>query len=422
MQREAIQLRSHQVQLWNELERFSVLVLHRRFGKTVLAICKLIHDIQECTLPYPRAHYFAPFRNQAKSIAWQYLQILTQSLPGMKYNKTELLCTFPGGATIQLYGADRPDAFRGSFSDSVILDEVAQMPRRIWGEVIRPALADRKGNALFIGTPFGRHNLFHELFEKADDLPGWYSKLWTAEETGIIDEDELQQLKREMSQAEYEQEMLCKWDAAIKGAYYGKQITEAEQDGRIRDVPWDAALPVTTAWDLGMNDATAIWFFQGLGSEIRAIDYQEFHYTGLPEIITELRRKPYNYTNHIAPHDIRVCELGTGVSRYETAMKLGLTFQIAKSISIMDGIDATRSMIKRMWFDKSNCELGLDALRMYRTEYDDKRGIHSTKPLHDWSSNGADSLRYMAVGSMGGPVSSPFQTKIDYEQLNRSAI
>lgn len=422
MQREAIQLRAQQIELWNDLERFSVLVLHRRFGKTVLAICKLIDDMQECTHPYPRGHYFAPFRNQAKSIAWQYLQILTQALPGMKFNSTELIAKFPSGATIQLFGADRPDAFRGQYSDSCVLDEVSQFPRRMWGEVIRPALADRKGNALFIGTPFGRHNLFHELFEKAADLPNWYSKMWTAEETGIIDADELVQLKREMSQSEYEQEMLCRWDAAVKGAYYGRQITDAELDGRIRSVPWDPALPVTTAWDLGMNDSTAIWFLQGLGSEIRAIDYQEFQYTGLPEIVRELRKKPYDYQTHIAPHDIRVCELGTGVSRYETAMKLGLTFQVCKNIKVMDGIDAVRNMIPKMWFDESNCQLGLDALRMYRTEYDEKRGIHSLKPLHDWASNGADSLRYFAVGSLGGNLSSPFQTKIDYTQLNRGTI
>ena len=422
MPHEVIKFRPHQVILWNELERFSVLALHRRFGKTVLAICKLIHDVQECIHPYPRAHYFAPFRNQAKSIAWQYLQLLTESIPGMKYNATELLCTFPGRGTIQLYGADRPDAFRGAYSDSCILDEVAQMPRRIWGEIIRPTLADRKGKAMFIGTPFGRHNLFHELFDKAQDLPNWYAKLWTAEETGIIDADELIQLKAEMSQSEYEQEMLCLWDAAVKGAYYGKQITDAEIDGRIRAVPWDAALPVTTAWDLGMNDATAIWFLQGVGSEIRAIDYQEYHYTGIPEIISELRKKPYNYQTHIAPHDIKVCELGTGVSRYETAMKLGLTFSVAKNIGLMDGIDATRSVIPRMWFDERNCQLGLDALRMYRTEYDDKKGIHSTKPLHDWSSNGADALRYFVVGSMGGALASPFQTQIDYSRLDRGVI
>ena len=419
--RHSLELRPRQVELWNQLERFSILVLHRRFGKTVLAICKVIDDVQECEYPYPRGHYFAPFRNQAKTIAWHYLQILTRPLPGMQYNKTDLIATFPSGATIQLFGADNPDNFRGNYSDSVILDEVAQMPRRMWGEIVRPALADRKGKAMFIGTPFGKHNMFHELFERAAELPNWFRQLWTAEETGVIDEDELAQLKLEMSTSEYQQEMLCMWDAAVKGAYYGEQMQQAELDGRIRAVPWSPELEVHTAWDLGMNDATAIWFIQTIGAEIRCVDHVEFTGTGLPDIVNYLRAKPYNYGTHYAPPDIRVRELGTGVSRYETAIKLGLTFSVVKNIGLMDGIDATRTMLPRCWFDETNCQLGLDALRMYRTEFDDKKGIYSLKPLHDWASNSADALRYFALGTMGGQASA-FQTEIDYSRLDRGVI
>jgi phage terminase large subunit len=292
VQRDSIELRPQQIEIWDQLERFSVLNLHRRFGKTILAICKLIHDVQECKHPNPRGHYFAPFLKQARNIAWDYLRIITSPMPGMAYNKSELTATFPSGAKIFLYGADNPDSFRGGYSDSVVLDEVAQMSPRIWGEVVRPALADRKGKALFIGTPFGKQNLFYELYERASDLPNWFNATRTADKTGVIDADELEQLRREMTVEEFDQELMCSWSAQVRGAYYGKEIAEAEDQARVGNVPYDESLPVHTAWDLGMADSTAIWFIQQVAGEVRAIDYVEYTGMGLPQIIKELHKKP----------------------------------------------------------------------------------------------------------------------------------
>lgn len=401
--RRSVDLRPHQVELWQNLERFSVLVLHRRFGKTVLAICKLVHDVQECDLPMPRGHYFAPFLKQARSIAWDYLKLITSPLPGMKYNKSELSAEFPNGARIQLHGADNPDTFRGQYSDSVVLDEVAQMSPRMWGEVIRPALADRQGKALFIGTPFGRMNLFYELFERAGELEGWYRQLWTVEDTGIIEPGELAMLKAEMSREEYQQEMMCSWSAQVRGAYWAEKLDLADQENRVCSVPYDESVPVGTAWDLGMNDATAIWFWQVAGREIHLIDYQEYTGMGLPDIIRDLQSRPYIYDMHIGPHDIRVKELGSGAARIDTARSLGVNFTVARNIPVIDGISAVRDMLGRCWFDEQKCRQGLEALRLYRSEWDDVKRVLSLRPVHDWTSHAADAFRYLAVEiSKGG--------------------
>ncbi len=413
--------RPQQTALHQRTERFIVDVLHRRFGKTVYAINQGIFKGIACTLPNPRVHYCAPFRNQAKSVAWDYLKMFTENIPGMKYNISELRAGFPSGLRFQLMGADKPDVFRGQYSDHFIFDETAQISPRMWTQVVRPALSDRKGSAHFIGTPMGKFNLFGDVWEMAANEPDWARCLMTVADTGLIDADELEAARRQMSDEDFQQEFYCSWSAAIRGAYYGKEMATAETEGRIGRVPYDSALPVITAWDLGWDDSTAIWFLQTLGGEVRAIDYEEYSQTSLPEIIKELRNKPYVYDGHIGPHDLRVHELGSGQTRLEIAMNLGVHFQVAKNISIGDGIDSTRNMIKRMWFDAEKCKHGIEALRMYRSEVKDVERVLKKTPLHDWASHAADSLRYFAVGMSGGQ-SKIYGRGINYDLLDRLAV
>jgi hypothetical protein len=283
-------------------------------------------------------------------------------------------------------------------------------------------LADRKGSALFIGTPYGRGNAFYDLYQLADESDEWYRALLTAHDTGVIDPKELEAAKQAMSDEEFNQEFLCSWDAAIRGAFYGKAMDKATAEGRITKVPYDETMQVITAWDLGINDATAVWFAQVIGSEIRFIDYEEYQGMSIPAIIRELDKKPYRYNKHIAPHDIKVRELGTGTSRWEVALKLGLRFDVARQIPVIDGIDAVRSMLGRCWFDEKNCFYGLEALRAYRTEYDDKKRVYSNAPLHDWSSHGADAMRYFAVEVGARNFGMNQQYDLDYSKLNKAAI
>lgn len=198
--------------------RFVVLVAHRRMGKTVMVINHLIKQALLCKREHGVFAYVAPFRNQAKNIAWQYLKKFTAPLPDCKVNESELTITLPGGAKVRLFGADNADALRGLYFDGVVLDEVAQMHPFVWEEVIRPAIADRQGFAVFIGTPKGI-NLFSELYEQArrnmnEGSKDWFAALYRADETGAIAEAELAALRAEMSANSYRQEFLCDFSVA----------------------------------------------------------------------------------------------------------------------------------------------------------------------------------------------------------------
>jgi hypothetical protein len=390
-------------------------------GKTVYAINWLIREVVTCSLNNPQGHYFAPTYKQAKSIAWKYLLEFTSHIHGMTYNKSELTATFPQGQTIQLVGSDNPDSFRGNYSDAAVLDEMALFPASMWGQVVRPALADRPGKALFIGTPAGR-NQFWELYNRAETLDDWGRVLLTHADTQLIPDSEIASLRAEMDDNDFRQEMLCDFQAAVRGAYFGNVLNEAEEQGRIIRIPYDQALPVWTSWDLGIADSTAIWFIQVTRSgEVRLIDYEEYQGMGLPEIIKQLKAKPYQYEGHIAPHDIRVRELGTGTSRFEVAMQLGVRFRICRNIPLMDGIDATRNLLAKAYIDPEACKTGLNYLRLYRQQWDDKKRIFSLRPLHDFTSHAADALRMFAV-EMGSRGDARVSTGGNFDLLDRMAV
>src|SRR5215813_360345 len=260
--------RPGQAELHGDGARFKVVVAHRRFGKTVFAVNQLLRGATSVSLRAPRFAYVAPFYRQAKAIVWEYLKHYARSIRGARFHETELRCDLPNGARISLYGADDPDSLRGLYFDGVVLDEYAQMDPRVWSEVIRPALADRAGWAIFIGTPMGR-NSFWTLYQQAKAAPDWRAALFRASETGVLPAAELAAARAAMSEAEYAQEFECSFDAAIRGAYYGALIAEAEAEQRIGRVAEEPRLPVHTAWDLGVGDATAIWFFQRLRQEVR---------------------------------------------------------------------------------------------------------------------------------------------------------
>jgi len=390
--------RKLQAKLHNELDRFNVVVCHRRFGKTVFAINQMIksaiQDLQQGKKA-PRYAYLAPLFKQAKTVAWDELKRLLVGFPDVKFNEAELRADFMG-ARIQLYGADNPDTLRGIYLDGVILDEYAQMNPKMYSEVIRPALSDRKGWGIFIGTPKGK-NEFYDIYHTAKEKKGWKRFLFKASETGILDEEELEMAQQDMAETEYEQEYECSWSAALRGAYYAKELEDAYTEERIGNVPYDPSKQVVTAWDLGVSDSTAIWFAQYDGKAINIIDYYENSGEGLPHYIDALNNKGYRYGAHIAPHDIVVREFSTGKSRKDLAFSLGIDFQVAPKLKVMDGIDTVRTTLNKCWFNESKCKKGIDALLQYRSSYDDKKKIWSQKPVHDWTSHASDAFRYLCI-------------------------
>ena len=379
-------------------ERFAVLVAHRRFGKTVAAVNDLIRDALTIDLPNVRVAYIAPYLSQSKAVAWDYALEYTRDIPQIKVNHSELRIDFPNGARFRLFGADNYNAMRGLYFDAVVLDEMADFPASAWPTVIRPAIVDRKGRATIIGTPKGK-NEFWEMYDYAKSHPEWWCRMFKASETDILDADELEEAKRTMGEDRYEQEFECSFEAAIQGAYYAQEMKTATTTGRVTNVPYDPAVGVTTAWDLGIGDSTAIFFAQYVGQEIRIIDYYESSGVGLDHYAKVLSGKGYHYVEHILPHDVQVKELGTGKSRIETLDALGISdITIAPKLAVDDGIQAARSMIARCWFDEEDCARGIEALRQYRREFDERLKTWRGRPLHDWTSHGADAFRYLAVG------------------------
>ena len=378
--------------------RWGIAVCHRRAGKTVACVNDLIKGAATCERTNPRFAYIAPQLNQAKDIAWSYLLEYTDCFgPERKVNASELWVELPNnGARIRIYGADNPDRLRGIYLDGAVLDEFGDMDPTVWSQVIRPALSDRKGWAVFIGTPKGK-NTFHQLWTHAADDPDWFTLRLEASETGLLDAAELADARRMMSEDEYAQEYECSFEAAVKGAYYGKEMNDLEA-AQITGVPHDPRLPVHTAWDLGVADSTVIWFVQVHGRETRLIDVLKGEGVGLDWYAKRLQERDWLWGNHYLPHDVEVRELGTGKSRKEVLAELGIRATVCPNIPIADGIQAVRMLLPTCWFDKAKCAQGIEALRMYRREYDEKRQEFRVQPLHDWTSHYADALRYFAVG------------------------
>ena len=367
-------------------------------GKTVAAINDKVRRAVELTLQDGRFAYVAPQLNQAKDVAWAYLKRYTAPLV-IEKNEAELWVEIPnaGGhrSRVRIYGADNPDRLRGGYLDGVTEDEFADIAPSVHGEIIRPMLADRRGWATFIGTLKGRNHLW-KLYEDHKDDPEWFTMLAKASETGIIPMDELDALRADMTPEEYEQEMECNPDAAIRGAYWGKELASAEAAGRMVAVdPMDG--PVHTAWDLGVGDSTAIWWWQAHGQEIRVLDFYENHGQGLEHYAAVIAAKAWPKGHDWVPHDAKVRELGTGRTRVETMQKLGLRPRLVPAHKLEDGINAVRRTIPRMWFNTPACRDGVEGLKQYRADYDDKTRVFTNKPKHDWTSHRADAMRYLAM-------------------------
>src|SRR5882724_13706452 len=271
-------------------QRWACMICHRRAGKTTAWLMDMLH--RSCKTPGGRFAYIAPLRNQAKTVAWDMLKAFARPVLRGGPNEAELRVDLLNGSRITLFGADNPDALRGQAFNGVVLDEYADMPPSLYSVIVRPALADRRGFAVIIGTVKGRNQLW-QAYELAKINPDWYTAYLKASETHILPEDELEDAKRQMSDEQYSSEFECDPYAAIMGAYYAAQMSRAEREGRVDGVPPAEGVPVNTAWDLGMGDSTAIWFWQAAGAEIRVIDYYENHGKALDHYVSVLSARGY---------------------------------------------------------------------------------------------------------------------------------
>jgi len=392
--------RKQQAFIHDQIEqyRYSLLCCHRRFGKTVMCINHLIKAAMTCKNYNPRFAYIAPTYGQAKKIAFDYLKYYTKDIPGTKYNETELRCDLVNGARIMLLSSENPDSIRGIYLDGCIIDETAQINPALINEVITPALSDRKGFMILVGTPKGMANLFYDYYQKAQADPKWFLYKAKASETGIVDKEELDAALAVMGSQKYEQEFECSFIGNIQGSIYGDVIASLDDKKQITRVPIDPAYPVNTAWDLGYNDQTAIIFFQQIGHNIHIVDYYENKNEAFPHYAQVLKEKDYIIEHNYGPHDLDQTEFGTGKTRRETAYQMGLRFRVVPRMAIEDGIHAVKMVLPRCFIDVDNCGSLINALRHYHRKFSDKERVYKIKPVHDWSSHAADAMRTLATG------------------------
>ena len=403
-------------------------IWHRRAGKDKVDINLIAREMTRKVGAY---YYFFPTYNQGRKILWDGIDNngfkttdhFPKELIDGKKNDTEMKIKFKNGSLFQIVGIDNIDSIVGTNPVGCIFSEYSLQNPRGW-KFIRPILAANGGWAIFNFTPRGKNHAY-KLHEMAKKDPTWFVQVLTANDTNVLSKEILEQEHKEIAgenggdDSLYWQEYFCSYTAAMLGAYYAKVYDEAEKKDRFTHVFWDPVLPVHTVWDLGIADAMVVGFWQGVGQERRLIDYIEVTGKGLPEVIKEVREKPYIYGRHFAPHDIEVRELGTGKSRKEISAALGIEFEVVPNLPIMDGINIARIFFQKLWVDKTRCELFLEAIPQYTKEYDEDNKIFKDKPNHDWTSHAADMLRYAAiVGDELTSINTIYSSPDTHEELN----
>jgi len=382
--------------LHSRTKRWAVIVAHRRAGKTVACVMDLLNFALATEKQAARYAYIAPYYSQAKATAWDYLKFYSRDI-ATKVSESELSVELFNGSRVRLYGADNPDALRGIYLDGVVMDEFADMRASVWGEIIRPLLADRKGWAVFIGTPKGK-NAFYELWQRAKTDPDWYTVMLKASETGLVGEDELKDARKSMTDSQYEQEFECSFDAAIVGSVYGKDIARARNAQRIGKVPHEPAKLVNVSFDIGFGDSTAMWFWQLNGGTPCFIDFYENNGEAITHYLGVLKRKDYNIDTLWLPHDAETNgKFATGKSIAEIVRENGFKVRIAPNLSLEEGINQGRLLLGKAMIDEVKCAAGIEALGAYRWDYNQRLDELKSIPVHDWASHAADSWRYAAV-------------------------
>ncbi len=398
-------------------------ILPRRAGKDVVAFNYCI----KAALKKPGVYYYIfPTYSQGRKVIWDSLTntgerflsyVPDEVIEGT--NSQEMKIRFRNGSLLQLVGSDNYDSLMGTNPRGVVFSEYALQDPRCY-QYIRPILTANDGWALFISTPRGKNHLW-ELYQIAQHSPDWFAYKLTIEDTQHIPLSEIEKEKQDgiMSDDLIQQEYYTSFDMGVEGSYYSKYLDRLRVKGQIGMIPWESSFKVNVAFDIGVRDSTCLIFYQIVGQTIRIIDCYSNSKVGLEHYIKIIRQKDYIYGHFIAPHDIKVQEFGSGITRLEKARQLGINFTIAPDVSIEDGIEAVRSAFAKMWVDEVGCKELLKALENYRQEYDIKKKVYKSHPLHDWSSHYADAMRYLCISL---PKTKDGMTQQDVDRLKVEAL
>ena len=419
--------RAYQLEFLREIEkavdgesdkRYFYQIWHRRSGKDKTNIAdvvprRLIKDPCQVKYVYPtsvmgRGHLWEAIDKDG----FKFINHIPRELRVGDANSTRMVINVKNGTNtdsqFQIVGANHPDSLRGGGAKLFVFSEWAEHDPYAW-DVVEPILRENDGIAVFNTTPKG-DNHARALLEYAKGSDKWWTQTLTVDDTKVFTKNDMEALvidvvkrfeangrSRGEAEAYIQQEYYCSFDAPVLGSYYGASIKKAEEEKRITHVPHQQGISVSTYWDLGIDDSMTIWFLQVVGQELHFIDYYENSGEGLPHYAKYLQDKSYVYDHHNAPFDIEARELGSGKSRKEVAAKLGIRFRVAPKLRIEEGINAGRTIFSQCWFDKEKCHRGIQALKNYKKEWDDKNMVYRKHPLHNWASHGADAFRTFAV-------------------------
>ena len=416
--------RPYQLPLWSYFERGGKradVAAHRRWGKDDVALHLAAVSAFQRVGTY---WHMLPEATQARKAIWDAVnphsgkRRIDEAFPKALRETTreqDMLIRFKSGSTWQVVGSDNFDSLVGSPPIGIVFSEWALAKPEAW-TYLRPILAENGGWVLKIWTPRGRNHATR-AFEARELDPAWFTQRSTAQNTGVFTPAQLAKERADLisecgseeeGDAKFRQEYMVDFDAAVPGSYYGPQMAAALADGRIGHFPYDPALPVNTAWDIGVDDYTAVWFLQENGRQVRAIDYYETSGEGAPEVARVLHEKPYAYGTHYLPHDVMVREWGGGAeSRYQTLLKLRIApIRVGAQQDPADRINAARRLLPVVSFDLEHCGVGLDRLRNYRKRWNATLSTY-TGPLHDENSHGADAFGEFAVNCRIRPAPPP---------------
>lgn len=400
-------LRWYQEPIWDTVEeQLSKRILYiasRRAGKDIL-FWNLA--IRQCIKRVCLVFYVLPTYSQGRKAVFDAIAIdgtkFLDYLPKVlieSINQAEMKIRFKNGSILQIIGGDTYDtSLVGTNPYAVILSEYSLMPPDIFS-FIRPILAANGGWCAIVGTPRGKNHLW-QLYKIAQELPEWKIFVHKASEIHHIPDEVLTMERSQMDEGLYLQEYECSFDRGISGSFYGAYLDNLKLKGQICHVAWEPGLLVYTAWDIGVNDATSIIFFNvvGDGTIIRIIDCYSNNNLGLDHYAKIIQDKPYKYGKHFAPHDIKVREWGGGaVTRYEKARQLGLDFTLVDQIGVIDGIENVWTHFNKFWIDIDKCRSLINALENYRKEWDETKQMYLPKPVKSWANHYADALRYLCI-------------------------
>lgn len=389
-----------------------VAVWHRRAGKDEMALHLTATSVFERVGNY---WHMLPEANQARKAIWDAVNPHTgrkridEAFPLEIRARTRndmMLIEFTNGSTWQVVGSDNFNSLVGSAPVGIVFSEYSISNPASW-DYLRPILKENGGWALFIYTSRGKNHgytMYNMALRMMKEDGSWFAQRLSVEDTNVLTAADIEAERREgMSDDMIQQEYYCSFDAANPGAYYGKQMQQAWQDGRIGRVPIEPGVPCETWWDLGMDDSMSIWITQTVVREIRVVQYYENNGEGLEHYANYLNdwagKHKARFIRHGMPHDIEVRELGTGKSRKEVCeQRLGIKpIAVAPQLSVEDGIEQTRRLLAQCWFDEERCRQGIACLTEYSKEWDDKNKVFKTHPKHNWASHGADAFRTKAV-------------------------